>query len=195
MTNYSSDYGEFRTKHMPIPTSPLPIPGRRHHGGIDPTVPALRQAFYALRDELRQVLDLVVSIHSSDLASPIAKEAPITIKSLSNLRDAVMLILTNNPSEWIESDLNARRKILSYPAFIALSPEVLQDVTTSLQQVREDLDVPVDKDTPQRIIYKHQIVLLTEGGQLQEIQSTVNFLESLLVPGADDARADEALDS
>lgn len=170
---------------MSIPTSAAPIPGRRRTGGVDPTISKLRTAFYGMRDEIQKVLDLIVTIHTSNLTSSIAKDAPATIKSLSNLRDAIMLILTNNPTEWIESDLNDKRKILSYPAFIALSPEVLHDVTCGLEQVRGDLDVEADKDTPQHMIYRHQIVLLTEGGQLQEIQSTASFLESLLIPGSE----------
>ncbi|KAG9254794.1 uncharacterized protein F5Z01DRAFT_94584 [Emericellopsis atlantica] len=181
-----ADFDAFKTKYMGF-DKPEPRTNRVVSRDDSQTVAALRTAFYRLHDEVRQTLDLIVEIHTSKGNSAIATSAPLVISSLSNVRDAIMNIVTNNPSEWMESDLNTSRRILSYPAFISLSPEMLSDVTDQLKQVRQQLDVTNDPDMGQSfsrdVLHAHQVVLLTEGGQLEELQSTANFLESLLVPG------------
>lgn len=184
--HHPSDYGEFKTKHMNLSPSEDPRTGRHRRDTVDPTVSALREELYAMRDEVQQILDLLVTIHGVELLSPIAADAQAIIPRLSSLMEAIVLILTNNYSEWLESDLSTRRKILPYPAFRSLSPGVLQDVNEHLKQIREELDVEGGGDfrrtATSQMIYNHQITLLTVGGQMEEIQSTVSFLESLLVP-------------
>ncbi|KAI6784610.1 uncharacterized protein J7T54_006655 [Emericellopsis cladophorae] len=182
-----ADFDAFKAKYMSF-NKPEPTTNRVVSHDDSQTVAALRTAFYRLHDEVRQSLDLITEIHTSRASSAIATLAPLVISSLSDVRDAIMNIVTNNPSEWMESDLNTSRKILSYPAFISLSPEMLSDVADQFKQVRQQLDVTNDPDMGQSfsrdVVHAHQVVLLTEGGQLEELQSTANFLESLLVPGS-----------
>lgn len=84
----------------------------------------------------------------------------------------------------------AQRGILSYRDFVALSPDVLHDITGHLKQFCEELNIDQDDEESQLIatpymIRNHQTVMLTAGGQLQELISIMAFLQSLLRPGTE----------
>lgn len=182
-----SDFDQFRTKYMNFPQeSSQNINHGQRREMPNPLISSIRKALYTLRDETNAILDLIVEIHSVDLKSVISTDAPALMNSLSNLHEAITLIVTNNASEWIESDSSTSRKILPYPALASLSPDVLIVVTKNLSQIREELDIAADPmmrvQTTSQMIYNHQIAVLTEGGQMQELVSTASFLESLLMP-------------
>lgn len=106
------------------------------------------------------------------------------IKALDGLFEIMSTILTNNGTEWIESESTpCQQRTISYPQFLELDPEVLKDVTLHLTEFHEELDLPEwpasDWFTP-AMVRNHQVVCLTEGGQLQELLCAISFLEDLL---------------
>lgn len=158
----------------------------------DATVAILREALYAVRDEIQNTVDILVTMRTVDDSPPMPRDVPAIISRLNRLREALMLILTNNASEWLESDLCDQRRILTYTAFVALSPETLRDGAEALAEIRRELDVGGaygwaavgNTGVSREMAYRHQLVVLTDGGQMEELQSVADGLESLLLSGS-----------
>ncbi|KFH41580.1 hypothetical protein ACRE_077120 [Hapsidospora chrysogenum ATCC 11550] len=181
-----SDYGEFRTQHMNLVSNPEPM---TYRNSADSAIAILREALYTVRDEIQNIVDMLVTMRTVDDSPPIPSEVPAIIRRLNKLREALMLILTNNASEWLESDLCDQRRILTYTAFVALSPETLRDGAEALAEIRRELDVDgaygrAAAGVSREMVYRHQLALLMEGGQMEELQSVPDGLESLLLSGS-----------
>ena len=155
----------------------------------------LRNALYDLRDEIRELLSVVGRLNDRfndpknqiDWISPIRGKTLVLTSCLSSLNDGMNLILTNNYSDWIESDIGSSRKIISYLAFTSLSPDMLRDVTGHLRHILGVLGVQSDDQVELCEGFPnnhdvHQIDYLSNVGQFDEIKNTVDFLTSLLMP-------------
>jgi len=174
------DYGEFRTQHMNLVSNPEPM---TYCDRADRTVAIRREVLYTVRDEIQTILDILITIRTPDEALPIPRDVPAIISRLNNLREALMLILTNNASEWLESDLSEDRKILTYTAFVALSPGTLREGAAMLAEIRRELDVGGYGQVSPAMVYRHQLAVLMEGGQMEELQSAAEGFEILLLAG------------
>ncbi|KAF4943196.1 hypothetical protein FSARC_14990 [Fusarium sarcochroum] len=107
-------------------------------------------------------------------------------KSMIGIVETISTVLTNNPSDWIDSSTTASSPgTMSYLQFLALDPEILHDLTSTLHAFQDELDIKADQDAfnyTAEMIRNHQEYLLFEGGQLQELQSMIEFTEALLAP-------------
>lgn len=163
----------------------------REKKAADQKLSSLRNELYILRDKLRDLNHVLTHISQVNPQSAVSRKARDTTSCLSVLDEGLNFILTNNYTDWIQADLDGTRKTLSFLAFSSLSPDMLDDVSTQLGQIHQNLDVEagqgdgLDEATTPSMIYMHQVAFLTEGGQLDEIESTAEFLKSLLMPESD----------
>ncbi|KAF5570837.1 hypothetical protein FPHYL_929 [Fusarium phyllophilum] len=181
-----ADFDEFRTKHMGFP--PAALPDRPHRKPYQPPNPKVRQ----IRDELYTMKDHFVMINvflsrlKDSSASPNVAD-PLVFKSLKRITTAISKALTNNPSDWIESDMESSScKTMSYAQFLTLDPDVLSHISSHLQDFQDELGVDAKPgedgcDFSQEMIHNHQEFMLLEGGQLQQLRSVIEFTESILV--------------
>ncbi|KAF9775956.1 hypothetical protein IL306_005908 [Fusarium sp. DS 682] len=180
-----ADFDEFRTKHMGFATA---TPLDRHqkklrHEAPDPKTSQIRDELYALKDRF-VMINVFLSRLKDTHPSPNVTD-PLVFKSLKHITQAISRVLTNNPSEWIESDM-ASSSNMSYAQFMTLDPDVLHDITSHLQDFQDELDFEARPgedgcDYSQEMIHNHQEFLLLEGGQLQELRSVIEFTESILM--------------
>jgi hypothetical protein len=110
---------------------------------------------------------------------------PLLFKSLKFIVESISTLLSNNPSEWIDSDMAPSSPgVISYPQYLTLDPDVLHDITSHLQEFQEELDIKpgqVGSDFSPLMIRNHQECLLFEGGKMNELCSIIEFTESLLM--------------
>lgn len=112
---------------------------------------------------------------------------PLIFKSLKRITTAISNVLTNNPSDWIESDIGpSSSKTMSYAQFMTLDPDVLSDISSHLQDFQDELGVDAKPgedgcDFSQEMIHNHQEFMLLEGGQLQQLRSVIEFTETILM--------------
>ncbi|KAM0549478.1 hypothetical protein ACHAPJ_009464 [Fusarium lateritium] len=182
-----ADFDEFQTQHMGFPKA-QPTQARResHREPPHPAVSRIRRELYALKDRI-----VMISVFLSRLknAQPEPKLIePQIFKSLIGIVETISTVLTNNPSDWIDSSTAASSQgTMSYLQFLGLDPEILHDVTSTLHAFQDELDIKTDQDafnyTPE-MIRNHQEYLLFEGGQLQELRGMIEFTEALLAPNA-----------
>ncbi|KAF4943881.1 hypothetical protein FGADI_13097 [Fusarium gaditjirri] len=181
-----ADFDEFRTRHMGFP--PAAPPDRPHKKPYQPPNPKVRQ----IRDELYTMKDhfVMINVFLSRLKdshpSPNLTD-PLIFKSLKRITTAISRVLTNNPSDWIESDMvSSSSKTMSYAQFLTLDPDVLSDISSHLQDFQDELGVDAKPgedgcDFSQEMIYNHQEFMLLEGGQLQQLRSVIEFTETILM--------------
>lgn len=111
---------------------------------------------------------------------------PSVTRSLVDLSEAITTILTNHGSEWIESDTRSTAQgLITYVQFLELDPDILHDINGHLDHFKEELDIEKSERvaslyTPE-MIHNHQVFLLLEGGQLNELRSVIEFLWSILI--------------
>ncbi|KAM0342039.1 hypothetical protein ACHAPU_009767 [Fusarium lateritium] len=178
-----ADFNEFRTQHMafpPVENAKSPKQPRRQPP--HPSVSRIRRELYDMKDRFVMINVFLSTLENAPLSPKLTD--PLIFKSLQHIVEAISALLTNNPSEWIDSDMTPSFPgAISYPQFLTLDPDVLHDITSHLQGFQEELDIKPDQGdcyySPQ-MIRNHQEVLLVEGGQLQELRSIIEFTESLL---------------
>ena len=152
-----------------------------------PAVSRIRRELYSLKDQLQEIIlfltDLINSIQPQTLDG-----APEALRSLVDLVESITVIVTNHGSEWIESDLaSPPKRIISFPDFVNLSPDIIHDITMHLEEFHRQLDLsdePVFQKYSREMIRNHQITSLTEAGQLHNLVSTLSLVESMLVANA-----------
>ncbi|KAF4340317.1 hypothetical protein FBEOM_5766, partial [Fusarium beomiforme] len=180
------DFDEFRTKRLSFPT--VPSLDRFHKTSRrqppDPKVSEIRDELYAMKDRF-VMINVFLSRLKDTHPSPNVTD-PLIFRSLKRITQAISQVLTNNPSDWIESDMASPSRNMSYAQFMTLDPDVLHDITSHLQDFQDELDFEVRPgedgcDYSQEMIYNHQEFLLLEGGQLQELRSVIEFTESILM--------------
>ncbi|KAF5627405.1 hypothetical protein F52700_8330 [Fusarium sp. NRRL 52700] len=181
------DFDEFRTKHMGFP--PAELPDRPHKEPYQPPPnPKLRQIrdeLYAIKDHFVMISAFLSRIKSSSALPNVAD--PLVFKALKRIITAISKVLTNNPTDWIESDMeSSSTKTMSYAQFMTLDPDVLGHISSHLQDFQDELGVDAKPgedgcDFSQEMIHYHQEFMLLEGGQLQQLCSVIEFTESILM--------------
>lgn len=173
-------------------------PTARDNHPCHPAPPAeiarIRQELYSLKDEIHHVYLVLDGIFKHVRTAERPEDADKVMESLQILSKVITTSLTNNGSEWIDSAISdteagrvgpSRPQRMSYPAFASLSPDVLQDVTGHLGRFRVEIDVASEPwmhaGFSRRMVRNHQLVLLTECGQLSTLKATLDFLESMLL--------------
>lgn len=148
-----------------------------------PSVSRIRRELYDMKDRF-----VLINVFLSRLknADPLPMSIdPLLFKSLKCIVESISTLLTNNPSEWIDSDMAPSSPgIISYPQYLTLDPDVLHDITSHLQEFQEELDIEpgqVGSGYSPLMIRNHQEYLLCEGGKMEELCSVIEFTESLLV--------------
>ena len=104
------------------------------------------------------------------------------LDSTVSVVQAIAKILTNNPSEWIESDITCS-KSMTYAQFATLDAEILHDVASQLKMYLDELDDECWEDEGSyslQVVRNHQVGLLIHAGMLDQIKETVGFTKSLL---------------
>ncbi|KAF4454835.1 hypothetical protein F53441_2705 [Fusarium austroafricanum] len=181
---FKADFDEFRTQHMAFQAATSNQDYREpHRQPPHPKVRRIRQELYDLKDRF-VLINVFLSRLKDSHPSPKVTD-PEVFKSLKRVVEAISTVLTNNPSEWIDSDsAPSTPGAMSYPQFITLDPDVLHDVTSHLKGYQEELDIDPHQDGgsySDEMIRNHQEFLLLEGGQLEELRSVINFTESMLM--------------
>ncbi|KAH7166698.1 hypothetical protein DER46DRAFT_573585 [Fusarium sp. MPI-SDFR-AT-0072] len=181
-----ADFDEFRTKHMGFPPAALPDrPHKKPHQPPNPKVSQIRDELYAMKDHF-VMINIFFSRLKDSHPSPNVTD-PLIFKSLKRITTAISNALTNNPSDWIESDIgSSSSKTMSYAQFLTLDPDVLHDVSSHLQDFQDELGVDAKPgedgcDFSQEMIHNHQEFMLLEGGQLQQLRSVIEFTETILM--------------
>ncbi|KAJ3522887.1 hypothetical protein NM208_g12673 [Fusarium decemcellulare] len=179
-----ADYNEFCTQWMNFPKKPVEeAQTQTHREPPHPTICRIRRALYDLKDRMQLVSNFLAQLHSS-VPQPRITD-PSIVRSLDNIVGAISTILTNHASEWIDSDLTSvPHTVISYPQFLTLDPEILHDITMHLEKFQNELDIDSAQESylySPEMIRNHQDFMLLEGGQLQELRSIIEFLESLLI--------------
>ncbi|KAK2676754.1 hypothetical protein RAB80_008940 [Fusarium oxysporum f. sp. vasinfectum] len=181
-----ADFDEFRTKHMGFP--PAALPDRPHKKPYQPPnlkVRQIRDELYAMKDHF-VMINVFLSRLKDSHPSPNVTD-PLIFKSLKRITTAISNVLTNNPSDWIESDIgSSSSKTMSYAQFMTLDPDVLSDISSHLQDFQDELGVDAKPgedgcDFSQEMIHNHQEFMLLEGGQLQQLRSVIEFTETILM--------------
>nr|RBQ85271.1 hypothetical protein FVER53263_03503 [Fusarium verticillioides] len=181
-----ADFDEFRTKHMGFPPAALPDrPHKKPHQPPNPKVRQIRDELYTMKDHF-VMINVFLSRLKDSSASPNVAD-PLVFKSLKRITTAISKALTNNPSDWIESDMeSSSSKTMSYAQFLTLDPDVLSHISSHLQDFQDELGVDAKPgedgcDFSQEMIHNHQEFMLLEGGQLQQLRSVIEFTESILM--------------
>ncbi|KAM0080925.1 hypothetical protein ACKRZS_006918 [Fusarium odoratissimum] len=181
-----ADFDEFRTKHMGFPPAALPDrPHKKPHQPPNPKVRQIRDELYAMKDHF-VMINVFLSRLKDSHPSPNVTD-PLIFKSLKRITTAISNALTNNPSDWIESDIgSSSSKTMSYAQFLTLDPDVLSDISSHLQDFQDELGVDAKPgedgcDFSQEMIHNHQEFMLLEGGQLQQLRSVIEFTETILM--------------
>ncbi|KAF7550232.1 hypothetical protein G7Z17_g5874 [Cylindrodendrum hubeiense] len=149
-----------------------------------PDITRLRRELYSLKDQVRRS-SVFLNLLCNTSPQPAIPGAPAVIQCLDGIVEAISTILTNHASDWIESDLDSRSKqFIPYHEFVALDPDVIHDVTGHLEELQDQLDVGEEQlvgTHTAEMIRNHQLVLLTECGQMAELASIADLLESLIL--------------
>ncbi|KAG5806371.1 hypothetical protein H9Q74_009087 [Fusarium xylarioides] len=181
-----ADFDEFRTKHMGFPPAALPDrPHKKPHQPPNPKVRQIRDELYTMKDHF-VMINVFLSRLKDSSASPNVAD-PLVFKSLKRITIAISKALTNNPSDWIESDMeSSSTKTMSYAQYLTLDPDVLSHISSHLQDFQDELGVDAKPGEDgcgfsQEMIHNHQEFMLLEGGQLQQLRSVIEFTESILM--------------
>ncbi|KAI9170769.1 hypothetical protein HJFPF1_00240 [Paramyrothecium foliicola] len=188
-----SDFNLFNTRLMQFPVL------QPRHGASsstrrqppNPAVARMRFQLYGLKDQIHAHYQLVKGLQS---CYPPARMGDMTqaLQLLATLSAAATTILTNNGSEWIQSDLDAREsdgpKVLPYADFVSLDADVLHDVAGHLKQMHHDLGLasvpPEEICFSSKPLQNHQLHMLTNEGSMKKLIAILEFTKSILMPSA-----------
>ncbi|KAH7001064.1 hypothetical protein EDB80DRAFT_721404 [Ilyonectria destructans] len=185
MPIFKADFDESQTRWMSMPLRDVDrIETRPRRELPHPDVTRIRHELYSLKDQVRRSSVFLSTLYNTAPQPPIP-EAPAVVKRLDGLVEGISTILTNNASEWIESELTeGSQKVIPYHEFIALDPDIIHDVGGHLEELQDQLGADGEEligNHTEGMIRKHQAVLLTQCGQLDELVSIVELLESLIL--------------
>ncbi|KIL84977.1 hypothetical protein FAVG1_11847 [Fusarium avenaceum] len=180
-----ADFDDFKTRHMGFsPAQDIQSPRNPRRQPPQPSVSRIRRELYDMKDRFVLINVLLSRLKNAD-PLPMSID-PLLFKSLKGIVESISTLLTNNPSEWIDSDMAPSSPgIISYPQYLTLDPDVLHDITSHLQEFQEELDIEPGHDScySPLMIRNHQECLLSEGGKMEELCSVIEFTESLLMMG------------
>ncbi|GKT91510.1 hypothetical protein Ct61P_09360 [Colletotrichum tofieldiae] len=106
------------------------------------------------------------------------------VRRLGSTFNAASLALTNNGSEWLESDLGrAQIGLLSHAEFSNLDPRTLHDFKVRLQQICSLVSNPADHHQwTDEMVRSHYVYMLVEQQQLDALSNIASVLEDLMMP-------------
>lgn len=181
-----ADFDEFRTKHMGFPPAVAPDrPDKKPSQRPNPKVRQIRDELYAMKDHFVMINVFFSRLKNFSTWPNVAD--PLVFKSLKRIITAITKVLTNNPTDWIESDMgSSSTKTMSYAQFMTLDPDVLSHISSHLQDFQDELGVDAKPgedgcDFSEKMIHNHQEFMLLEGGKLQQLRSVIEFTESILM--------------
>ncbi|KAK7418153.1 hypothetical protein QQX98_004128 [Neonectria punicea] len=190
MPIFKVDFDESQAKWMTMPAEDVEqsqTQTRFRQEPPHPDVSRIRRELYAMKDQVRRTSAFLNVLYQTAPLAPLP-DAPLVIGCLDRIAEAISTILTNHASEWIESGLaSTSRRVIPYHEFVALDPDILHDVTGHLQELQDQLDVAEDQlvgDYSAEMIRNHHIVLLTECGQMAELVSIADLMQSLILSSA-----------
>ncbi|KAK1976784.1 hypothetical protein LZ30DRAFT_602811 [Colletotrichum cereale] len=183
------DYSDYRTQNMPFPIDQIDdeCKSPRHAGNIPPRptdrLSQVRNAMYSLKDQLQKTVE-VLAIGQNFLPEPAWVTASDIVLRLGSTINAASLALTNNGSEWLESDLGrAQIGLLSHAEFSNLDPRTLHDFKVRLQQICNLISNPADhKQWTDEMVRSHHVYMLVEQQQLDALGNIASVLEDLMMP-------------
>lgn len=156
------------------------FPNETRHQPPNPTISRIRNELYTLKDHLIRMCHFLRRLKNSP-------EFPETIDdeildSTVSVVQAIAKILTNNPSEWIDSDTTCSES-MTYAQFATLDAEILYDIASHVKMYLDELDDECWEDKGSyslQVMRNHQAGLLIHAGMLNQIKETVGFTKSLL---------------
>ncbi|EFQ25668.1 uncharacterized protein GLRG_00812 [Colletotrichum graminicola M1.001] len=183
------DYNDYRTQNMPFPIDEIDdeCKSPRHGGNIPPRptdrLSQVRNAMYSLKDQLQKTVE-ILAIGQNFLSEPACATASDIVVRLGSTINAASLALTNNGSEWLESDLGrAQIGLLSHAEFSHLDPKTLHEFKVRLQQICNLLSNPADhKQWTDEMVRGHHVYMLVEQQQLDALGNIASVLQDLLMP-------------
>ncbi|KAJ4114738.1 hypothetical protein NW768_011292 [Fusarium equiseti] len=175
------DFNEFRTKHMGFPPATIDSsPNETRRPPPNPTISRIRNELYTLKDHLITMAHFLRRLKNSpEFPETIDDEI---IDSTVSVVQAIAKILTNNPSEWIDSDTTCQES-MTYAQFATLDAEILYDIASHIKLFLEELDDERWEDKGSyslQVLRNHQAGLLIHAGMLDQIKETVGFTKTLL---------------
>ncbi|CAG7562612.1 unnamed protein product [Fusarium equiseti] len=175
------DFNEFRTKHMGFPPATVDsFPNETRHPPPNPTISRIRNELYTLKDHLIKMCHFLRRLKNSpEFPEKIDDEI---LDSTVSVVQAIAKILTNNPSEWIDSDTTCSES-MTYAQFVMLDAEILYDIASHVKMYLDELDDESWEDKGSyslQVTRNHQAGLLIHAGMLNQIKETVGFTKSLL---------------
>ncbi|KXH63560.1 hypothetical protein CSAL01_06205 [Colletotrichum salicis] len=184
-----ADFNSFRTQDMQFPVEitedSATSPGR---SGRIPTRPTdrlsqVRDALYALKDQVQNTIH-VLAISHHFLPQTASETAVAVVQCLRSTVNAASLALTNNGSEWLESDSGrAHIGLLSHAEFSNLDPAMLRDYAARLKQICNLVSDPSSHQRwTEEMIKDHYIYMLVEQEQLDTLHTIASALEEMLLP-------------
>ncbi|GKU08154.1 unnamed protein product [Fusarium langsethiae] len=178
-----ADYDMFRTKHMDFQVAPTST-SRRVSRRIppNPTVSRVRQELYALKDSLASMSAFLKELNSNRDFDWVID--PAVTNSADAIVEVITKTLTNNPSEWMDSDTTSQQGGFTYTQFVELDDEILHEIVLHLKAHQNELDSGPDPDQTlysSKMVREHQVYLLGHGGILEAIRSLVEFVKQLLL--------------
>ncbi|KAI3540416.1 hypothetical protein CSPX01_08328 [Colletotrichum filicis] len=184
-----ADFNTYRTQDMQFPVENTEDSANSSaRSGRIPTRPTsrlaqVRDALYALKDQVQNTIH-VLAISHHFLPQTASETAVAVVQCLRSTVNAASLALTNNGSEWLESDSGrAHIGLLSHAEFSNLDPAMLRDYAARLKQI---CDLVSDPNSHQRwteeMIKDHYIYMLVEQEQLDALHNIASALEEMLLP-------------
>ncbi|GJC84864.1 hypothetical protein ColLi_07702 [Colletotrichum liriopes] len=183
------DFNDYRTQNMPFPTEVIDGENKttKHAGSIPPRptdrLSQVRGAMYSLKDQLQKTVE-ILAISQNFLPEAASTTASDIVRRLGSTFNAASLALTNNGSEWLESDLGrAQIGLLSHAEFSNLDPRTLHDFKVRLQQICSLVSNPADHHQwTDEMVRSHYVYMLVEQQQLDALSNIASVLEDLMMP-------------
>ncbi|GKT43017.1 uncharacterized protein ColSpa_03198 [Colletotrichum spaethianum] len=183
------DFNDYRTQHMSFPIEEIDeeamspkytdtIPPRRTD-----RLSQVRNAIYSLKDQLQKTVEMM-AICQNFLPEAASTTASDIVRRLGSTFNAASLALTNNGSEWLDSDLGrAQIGLLSHAEFSNLDPSTLHDFKVRLQQICNLVSSPADgHQWTDEMVRSHYVYMLVEQQQLDALCNIASILEDLMMP-------------
>ncbi|KZL81951.1 hypothetical protein CI238_05925 [Colletotrichum incanum] len=183
------DFNDYRTQNLAFPTEVIDGENQttKHAGNIPPRptdrLSQVRNAMYSLKDQLQKTVE-VLAISQNFLPEAASITASDIVRRLGSTFNAASLALTNNGSEWLESDLGrAQIGLLSHAEFSNLDPRTLHDFKVRLQQICSLVSDPADHHQwTEEMVRSHYVYMLVEQQQLDALSNIASVLEDLMMP-------------
>ncbi|OLN81854.1 hypothetical protein CCHL11_07007 [Colletotrichum chlorophyti] len=182
------DFNDFRTNNMSFPTQTVDDADISRTGftRTRPTdrVARIRTAMYSLKDQIHGAI-VALNDSQSSLTHPASKTASDVIMSLGSTFNAATLALTNNGSEWIDSDLGrAQLGLLSHAEFSSLDPATLQDFAMRLRQISDLIRIDPNErhQWTQDMLQRHNAWVLLDQHQLDALENIASILKEMMMP-------------